>query len=68
MKIEFSTRTYEFAYGKRPGGRGYWAFSFKGQQFVFAGLYSEAKKACAEHIKSIANDSFGGYVMVKVET
>lgn len=67
MTIIFSTRAFEYEYGKRPRGRGWWAFSFKGQQFFYTGMYSEAKKACAEHIKSMS-DELGDYVIVKVDT
>lgn len=54
--IEFYTDAFEWAHGKRPSGRGSWAFSFyrngslyrspEGETTFFAppGLYSEAKR------------------------
>jgi hypothetical protein len=31
MRVEVSTTAYQFAHGKAPRGRGYWAFEFPGQ-------------------------------------
>ena len=66
--IIFSTRDFEWAYGKRPSGRGWWYFSFKGHEFVHTGLYSEAKKACQEYVKSVMPEDYRGIVTVKVGT
>jgi hypothetical protein len=63
-KIQVSTTAYRFAHGKRPTGRGYWAFSFRDADsqdtiafFTKAAsgiqrgddLYSEAKKWAIAH-------------------
>lgn len=51
MRVEVSTTQYQFAHGKAPRGRGYWAFEFPGQgtnQPWFAPgqqSYSEARRA-----------------------
>ena len=49
--FEVRTDYYEFAHGKRPSGRGYWAFEFReaggwSEPFFVSGskLYSEAKR------------------------
>jgi len=57
-KIEFTTRQFESAHCKRPSGRGSWAFcpsqyadrdDYLTFVFWFNGLYSDAKRAAAEH-------------------
>lgn len=30
MSVETNTREYEFSHGKKPRGRGYWAFAISG--------------------------------------
>ena len=69
MKIEFSTRNYEWTYGKSPRGRGGWWFFFEGTyEFSYVGTYAEAKKACRDYIKSIAPADYVGTVIVEVGT
>lgn len=57
--IEISTSNYQFAHGKKPSGRGGWAFEFKinGQwQVEFAPgqmLYTDAKKWAVERAKEL---------------
>ena len=68
MKIEFSTREYEFSHGKMPKGWGYWGFTFEGHEFWATGTYAEAKKACRQEIKRLAPEGYDGYVIVNVLT
>jgi hypothetical protein len=46
MSIEVNTRDYQFAHGKSPRGRGYWAFRFDNDPEAYWSkpdqLYSEA--------------------------
>lgn len=57
MNVEVNTREYEFAHGRRPSGRGGWAFAFRrnetdmGKLFWVSGLYSEAKKQAVQEAK-----------------
>lgn len=47
MTVEVGTSQYEFAHGKRPRGRGQWAFIMCGQTMFAPGgqqTYAEAKK------------------------
>lgn len=62
--IEVSTSQYEFAHGRRPAGRGYWAFFFDGQtdvnQAFFSGraqLYSQALKDAKAYAKEHGHTS-----------
>jgi hypothetical protein len=61
-KIEISTTAYQFSHGKKPSGRGYWAFVFKdihNQETIEfmpghlrpagATTYGEAKKWAIRH-------------------
>lgn len=68
MKIEFSTRDYQWTYGKQPKGRGYWFFFFEGYEFSASGTYAEAKKACKEYVKHVAPKGYAETVIVKVGT
>lgn len=34
MMIRVETRAYEFSHGRRPRGRGYWAFTFGTRTYV----------------------------------
>lgn len=43
-QIEVSNDEYRFYYGKRPSGRGDWAFDIGGKTHFFHGSYSEASK------------------------
>ena len=45
MKTKISTTQYEFSHGRKPRGRGHWAFSVNGAVLWKEGLLSEAKKA-----------------------
>jgi hypothetical protein len=57
--VEFSTTAYEFAHGRKPRGRGSWAFGLRGADLRggaelgelvwFSGTYSEAKRAARAH-------------------
>lgn len=68
-QIEFNTSNYRWTYGHEPKGYGVWAFSFEGHEwFAPAGTYTQAKKACIQHIKEIAPADYDGYVIVKVLT
>lgn len=70
MKIEFSTREYEFAHGKLPRGRGHWAFEcvelFDELYWVHGdgmGLtYAEAKREATAYArqKAVELDVRGG--------
>jgi hypothetical protein len=57
MNVEVNTREYEFAHGRRPSGRGSWAFSFcrnetdTAKLFWVNGLYREAKKQAVQEAK-----------------
>ena len=66
MTIEFSTSEFEMAHGKRPSGRGSWAFELErgAEPFWHNGLYSEAKAAVRKYLK--ANAPKGAYIVVKV--
>lgn len=47
MTVEVSTSQYEFAHGKKPRGRGHWAFIIAGQTMFAPGgqqTYADAKK------------------------
>ena len=68
MSIEFSTRDYEWEYGKQPRGRGYWWFFFEGYEFSTCGTYGEAKKLCKDYIKQLAPKDYIGTVRVRVGT
>lgn len=68
MNIEFSDSEYRWAYGHAPRGRGWWWFTFEGHEFSYSGLYSEAKAACRQYIKSVAPAGYSGSVTVKVGT
>ena len=68
MDIEFSTREYEWTYGHKPRGYGWWYFTFEGLDFSATGKYSEAKRACVKHIHEIAPHGYKGHVIVNVET
>jgi hypothetical protein len=57
-QIEFTTRAFEAAHNKRPSGRGSWAFcpaqyadrdDYQTFVFWYSGMYSDAKRAAAEH-------------------
>lgn len=68
-KIEVSTTAYQFSHGKKPSGRGYWAFVFKdiyNQETIefLPGqtLFGEAKKWAIRHGAEI------GSVKVSVAT
>lgn len=43
-QIEVSNDEYRFYYGKRPSGRGEWAFDIGGKTHFFRGTYQEATK------------------------
>jgi hypothetical protein len=67
MRVEVSTTAYQFAHGKAPRGRGYWAFEFPGQSpangpwFVPGEqTYSDAKRA------AVAEANRRGVCFVKV--
>ena len=52
--MEFVTDYYRIAYGKKPGGRGMWAFATKRNPedkdvFFTYGGYGEAKAAARKH-------------------
>lgn len=54
MQVE--TREFEFSHGKKPRGRGHWAFFFDGQRnvdkaFWAQGTFAEASKAAKEEAK-----------------
>lgn len=66
MKIEFTTREYQWEHGKTPKGTGYWMFDFEGYQFEAWGTLTEAKKACKEYIKKIAPKDYTETVYVNV--
>ena len=68
MKIEFSTRDYEWAYGKQPRGRGWWWFTFEGYEYSTCGTFTEARKACRDYIKSLAPKGYTQTVRVLVGT
>jgi hypothetical protein len=55
--INYSTRDFEFAHGKKPTGLGYWAFIFDGNRsvepFWFYGKYSAAKVAALKKAKEL---------------
>lgn len=68
MTIEFSDAEYRWAYGKQPKGRGFWWFFFEGQEFSAWCTFSEAKKACIAHVRSVAPAGYKGHVIVKVGT
>jgi hypothetical protein len=56
MAIQFCTHQFEAAHGKRPSGRGSWAFFFNGatrveDAFWYNGLYSDARKAALAEAK-----------------
>ena len=46
MTTEVSTREYEFSHGKKPRGKGPWAFFFDRMEepFFVSGSYTHAKK------------------------
>ncbi|MFH2026777.1 MAG: hypothetical protein ABIK30_13350 [bacterium] len=54
MKKEIGgVNQYIFAHGKRPSGRGTWAFKGDDGKITFiSGLYSEAKKQAHKTIKN----------------
>lgn len=57
MAVEFNTHEYEFSHGKKPRGRGGWAFSFKrnpsmDEIFWINGTYAECKKVAREKAKA----------------
>lgn len=57
MKLEISTRQFEFAHGKKPRGFGHWAFFFNGVTaidlaFWAQGTYAEAAKQARAHAKA----------------
>lgn len=56
--VTFDTSLFEFAHGKKPSGRGTWSFcpaqyadrdNYLAYTKSMAGLYSDAKRAAAEH-------------------
>jgi len=57
IKFDFSTTDYQFTHGKRPSGRGYWAF-----QVYTAGRWSEPIFCPGERTLSEAKSWFrSGY-------
>lgn len=63
-EIEFTTRQFEAAHGRRPSGRGSWAFcdeqhansnDYLEHTFWFTGLYSDAKRAARKHFAAQQN-------------
>ena len=68
MDIVFTTRDYEWVHGHKPRGRGYWFFTFEGMEFPVYGTFTEAKRLCTQHIKSIAPHGYRSTVYVNVET
>ncbi len=55
--VEVVTTDFEFAHGKKPAGRGGWAFGLERRprnedMFWFNGMYSDAKKAAVEHART----------------
>lgn len=61
VKIEFITTQFEFAHGRRPSGRGGWAFGLESNPrtedifFAPSGTYAEAKKAAREWVQKLAD-------------
>ena len=47
MKTRFDTTQYQFSHGRKPRGRGRWAFGVNGAAIWKRGLLSEAKKSVA---------------------
>ena len=54
MTVEVRTSAYEWAYGKKPRGRGNWAFGDSKMEKMefFYGSYAEAKKQAIEWAKA----------------
>lgn len=57
MAVEFNTREYEFSHGRKPRGRGAWAFAFRRDpdmsEIIWVnGAYAEAKKIAREKAKA----------------
>ena len=72
MRITFDTRDYEMAHGRRPRGRGNWAFcpaehysayappDFSLDQTFWAGpnlTYTEARREAARHFRALPDHS-----------
>ena len=61
-KITISTTNYQFSHGKKPSGRGYWAFVFKDiwnretvEFLPGSTTYGEAKKWAIRHAAEIGS-------------
>ena len=67
MRIEFNNNRYRFNHGKAPRGYGWWLFTYEGQEFQHTGTLTEAKKACAEHIRKTMPTDRTKTVRVTVE-
>ena len=57
MKTTFDTSKYERMHGKKPRGRGLWAFGAKGEPVVafVTGPYTEAKRLAQENRPDLRN-------------
>ena len=53
MAIRFETHEFEFAHGRKPRGRGLWAFEIGGETFWAKGsvLFSQAKLQAAREAR-----------------
>lgn len=63
-KIEFRTTAFELSHGKKPAGRGSWAFLVMGETVFAPGSLklAEAKKWMRDHCRS----TYKGFVTIEV--
>lgn len=69
VKIEISTRKYQYEYGKNPRGYGSWAFAFEGyEEFAPSSTYGDAVKWIKNKVREMAPEYYTGTVYVEVLT
>lgn len=47
MAVRFETTRYEFSHGKKPSGRGSWAFEWEGQVYFSPSCFQTFREAKA---------------------
>jgi hypothetical protein len=69
IKIEFTTSEFEFSHGRKPKGRGSWAFeapTWEGPKFYPSSTYAEARKAVIADVRKLAPADASATVFVNV--
>jgi hypothetical protein len=70
LTFQFDTRDYQWTHGRHPKGWGTWAFTFSGNEPVWApaSTYGAAKVWVQKHIRQLAPKDYTGTIIVTVCT